>query len=66
MPNECRTAPHVLLTRHAMDMLAVQVADEHGLELQIGLPGASTGVAAQAQAAPEADLSNRLAELRGR
>ena len=46
--------------------LMLQVADEHGLELQMGLPGASTAVAAQAQAAPENELQNRLAELRGR
>jgi charged multivesicular body protein 1 len=46
--------------------LMQQVADEHGLELQIGLPGASTSIAAAAQAAPEADLTSRLAELKGR
>eukprot|EP00877_Chromochloris_zofingiensis_P009351 jgi/Chrzof1/466/Cz01g16250.t1 len=44
--------------------LIAQVADEHGLELQMGLPGASTSV--PAQATPEADLSSRLAELKGR
>jgi charged multivesicular body protein 1 len=46
--------------------LMQQVADEHGLELQMGMPGASTAVAAQAAAAPENELQNRLAELRGR
>jgi hypothetical protein len=46
--------------------LMLQVADEHGLELQIGLPGAATAVAAEPAAAPEADLSTRLAELKGR
>jgi len=46
--------------------LMQQVADEHGLELQMGLPGASTASAAPAQAAPEADLTSRLAELKGR
>lgn len=48
--------------------LMQQVADEHGLEVQVGLPGASTSVPAAVQAAPtEQDpLSRRLAELRGR
>ncbi len=44
--------------------LMQQVADEHGLELQMGLPGASTSQPV-AQAAPD-DLSQRLAELKGR
>jgi len=39
-----------------------QVAEEHGLELAIGLPGAGTSVAAQATA--ETDLKQRLAGLR--
>lgn len=42
--------------------LMQQVAEEHGLELAVGLPGAATGVAAQA--APESDLKQRLAGLR--
>jgi charged multivesicular body protein 1 len=46
--------------------LMQQVADEHGLELQMGLPTGPTGVTAQQQAAPENELQNRLAELRGR
>jgi hypothetical protein len=40
------------------------VAEEHGLELQLGLPGASSAQVAPAQG--EADLSQRLAELKGR
>lgn len=46
--------------------LMQQVADEHGLELQMGMPTGPTGVSAQQQAAPENELQNRLAELRGR
>jgi charged multivesicular body protein 1 len=45
--------------------LMQQVADEHGLEVQLGLPGASMAVAQQ-QAAPQDNLSARLAELKGR
>ena len=45
--------------------LMQQVADEHGLEVQIGLPGAATAVAAPAAAAAEPDLNARLAELKG-
>ena len=44
--------------------LMQQVAEEHGLELAVGLPGAASGVAAGAQAAPDADLKQRLAGLR--
>lgn len=45
-----------------------QVADEHGLEQQLGLPQAGTQVAAPqaAQAAPESDLTARLAQLRNK
>lgn len=50
--------------------LMQQVADEHGLEVGMGLPGASTSVPAAARAAATAEeqdpLSRRLAELRGR
>jgi charged multivesicular body protein 1 len=52
--------------------LMQQVAEEHGLELQVGLPGAASTSAAPAMAqgagaAEEQDpLSRRLAELRGR
>lgn len=43
-----------------------QVADEHGLETGFALPQAAAAKApAQAAAAPEADLTQRLAELRG-
>jgi charged multivesicular body protein 1 len=45
--------------------LMQQVADEHGLEVQIGLPGAATAVAAPAAASAEPDLNARLAELKG-
>lgn len=45
--------------------LMQQVAEEHGLEVQIGLPGAATAVAAPAAAAAEPDLNARLAELKG-
>ncbi len=46
-----------------------QVADEHGLETQLNMPQAGTAVpaAAQQQAAkPDADLTERLAQLRGK
>lgn len=50
--------------------LLQQVADEHGLEVQLGLPDAATTVPAQStkvQApADEVDLSKRLQELRNR
>lgn len=48
--------------------LLQQVADEHGLEVQLNLPQAGAQVAAPPQAAPqsaEPDLSERLAQLRG-
>lgn len=44
--------------------LMQQVADEHGLEIAHGMPNAASGV--KPQASSEADLSQRLAELRGR
>jgi hypothetical protein len=45
-----------------------QVADEHGLETQLNLPQAGAAVPAQAHAAaaPESDLTQRLAQLRGK
>lgn len=46
--------------------LMQQVADEHGLELSVGLPQAATSSAAPAAQQPADDLTNRLAELRGR
>ncbi|CAL5224278.1 g6940 [Coccomyxa viridis] len=52
-----------------VNMLMQQVADEHGLETQLNMPQAGTAVpaAAQQQAAkPDADLSERLAQLRGK
>ncbi len=48
---------------------SVQVADEHGLEVQLNLPQAGAAVPAaqqQAAAAPESDLTQRLAQLRGK
>lgn len=54
-----------------VNSLLQQVADEHGLEVQVGLPGAATTtpVISQGEATSESaetDLSKRLAELRGR
>eukprot|EP00210_Caulerpa_lentillifera_P001255 g1211.t1 len=52
--------------------LLQQVADEHGLEVQLGLPGAATATPVVAKEEEvksensENDLSKRLAELRGR
>jgi charged multivesicular body protein 1 len=47
--------------------LLQQVADEHGLEVQLGLPQAGVAAAAPAPAAAakEDDLASRLAQLRG-
>lgn len=48
---------------------AAQVADEHGLEVSLGLPAAgAVPVAAPQAASVDAgdDLTKRLAELRGR
>ena len=57
------------LATPAEDVAALlqQVADEHGLEVQLGLPAAGAAVAAPAAAVPaeKDDLSARLAELRG-
>ena len=50
-------------------MMILQVADEHGLETQLNMPQAGTAVPAAAQqqtAKPDADLSERLAQLRGK
>ncbi|EIE19739.1 hypothetical protein WJX75_000070 [Coccomyxa subellipsoidea] len=52
-----------------VNMLLQQVADEHGLEVQLNLPQAGAAVPAaqqQAAAAPESDLTQRLAQLRGK
>lgn len=47
--------------------LMQQVADDHGLDVQLGLPSAKAGVPAQKAAAGEADdLTTRLANLSGR
>ncbi|GLI69280.1 hypothetical protein VaNZ11_013857 [Volvox africanus] len=43
-----------------------QVAEEHGLELQHGMPSAAAGTKAAAVKQGEEDLAARLAELRGR
>ncbi|KAK9803072.1 hypothetical protein WJX73_006942 [Symbiochloris irregularis] len=53
-----------------VNSLMQEVADEHGLEVQLGLPGAGTSVAAPAQAQSTArredqDLQARLGQLRG-
>ncbi len=51
-----------------VNSLLHQVADEHGLETALNLPGAAThGPAAVAQQQPQQqeDLTNRLAQLRG-
>jgi charged multivesicular body protein 1 len=57
------------LATPAEDVAALlqQVADEHGLEVQLGMPAAGATVAAPAVATPaeKDDLSARLAELRG-
>ena len=57
------------LATPAEDVAALlqQVADEHGLEVQLGLPAAGAAVAAPAAGVPaeKDDLSARLAELRG-
>lgn len=50
--------------------LLQEVADEHGLEVQLGLPDAGTSIPAQPERVQnqgeENDLSKRLAELRNR
>jgi len=57
------------LATPAEDVAALlqQVADEHGLEVQLGLPAAEAAVAAAPAGVPaeKDDLSARLAELRG-
>jgi len=57
------------LSTPAEDVSALlqQVADEHGLEVQLGMPAAGAAVAAPAAGVPaeKDDLSARLAELRG-
>lgn len=51
-----------------VNMLMQQVADEHGLEVRIGLPDAATHAvpAKESEASKEDDLTRRLAELRSR
>ena len=52
-----------------VNSLMQQVADEHGLEVNLGLPSAAQHqpVAAQQQTVdPENDLSSRLAQLKGK
>ena len=52
-----------------VNTLMMQVADEHGLDVQLNMPHASAApVAASATAAPtaDADFSQRLAQLRGK
>jgi charged multivesicular body protein 1 len=49
-----------------VNSLLQQVADEHNLEFSVNMPSAAGTSVQQQQAAPESDLSKRLAELRGR
>ncbi|GJP38027.1 hypothetical protein CLOM_g14276 [Closterium sp. NIES-68] len=51
-----------------VNMLMQQVADEHGLEVRIGLPDAATSALPSKEAATNAedDLTRRLAELKNR
>eukprot|EP00475_Leptophrys_vorax_P035052 TRINITY_DN57388_c0_g1_i1.p1 TRINITY_DN57388_c0_g1~~TRINITY_DN57388_c0_g1_i1.p1 ORF type:complete len:216 (-),score=36.34 TRINITY_DN57388_c0_g1_i1:424-1035(-) len=51
-----------------VNMLMQQVADEHGLEVKIGLPDAATHAmpVAESSANAEDDLTRRLAELKNR
>lgn len=54
---------------HDVNNLLQQVADEHGLEVTLQLPGAATANVTPPTAVKESeegDLSRRLAELRGR
>lgn len=56
-------------TSHHMLVLHLQVADEHNLDVAVGMAHAPTKNAAGAsktQVAPEDDLGARLAELRGK
>ncbi|KAK9790530.1 hypothetical protein WJX73_000707 [Symbiochloris irregularis] len=53
-----------------VNSLMQQVADEHGLDLALNLPGAGVSAPAAAQAQPtasaDADFNSRLAQLKGR
>lgn len=52
-----------------VNSLMMQVADEHGLDVQLGLPQASAAPVAAPQAAQptaDTDFSQRLAQLRGK
>eukprot|EP00271_Cylindrocystis_brebissonii_P000687 TRINITY_DN10868_c0_g1_i1.p1 TRINITY_DN10868_c0_g1~~TRINITY_DN10868_c0_g1_i1.p1 ORF type:complete len:204 (+),score=44.23 TRINITY_DN10868_c0_g1_i1:141-752(+) len=52
----------------SVNLLMQQVADEHGLEVQIGLPAAANQAlpSKEAEVSTEDDLSRRLAELKTR
>lgn len=49
-----------------VNALMQQVADEHGLEVGLGLPSASTSAVGQQQAQTDADITKRYSELRGK
>ena len=54
-----------------VNTLMMQVADEHGLDVQLNMPHASAApvtapAAAAATGTPDADFSQRLAQLRGK
>ena len=52
-----------------VNTLMMQVADEHGLDVQLNMPHASAAPVAAppaATATPDADFSQRLAQLRGK
>lgn len=49
-----------------VNALMLQVADEHGLELAVGLPTAANSSVPAAQQQVDVDLNSRLAELKGR
>jgi charged multivesicular body protein 1 len=49
-----------------VNALMQQVADEHGLEVGLGLPTAGTSQMGQQASTSEADMTKRMAELRGK
>ena len=68
--NEAGMCRFLKCCMYALDIasarLEVQVADEHGLETQLNLPQAGAALPAKQVAAPESDLTQRLAQLRGK
>ena len=63
MPSHpCSTPPHTF-----PHFPPSQVADEHGLEVQLGMPSAGRATPAAAAAVSEADpLAQRLADLKAK